>query len=111
LALEDRDPRSLLNLYRRLIHVRKENEALATGRLVPLTTTDAHVAAYLRRADKGSVLVGGTLGDGVASKVSIAGPAGTLPAGKYRAPSLLAGASGAVLTVSQDGAIEGYIPA
>src|SRR5690242_11151954 len=110
-ALEDRDPRSLLNRYRRLIHLRKENGALATGRLVPLTTTDTHVAAYLRRADKGSVLVVANLGDGGASKVSIAGPAGTLPAGKYKARSLLAGPNGAMLTVSQDGAIDGYIPA
>jgi len=110
-ALEDHDSRSLLNLYRRLIHLRKENEALAAGRLVPLTTTDTHVAAYLRRADKGSVLVVANMGGGMASKVSIAGPAGSLPAGKYRARSLLAGPNGAVLTVSQDGAIEGYIPA
>ena len=112
-ALEDHDPRSLLNLYRRLIHLRKENEALATGRLVPLTTTDTLVAAYLRRADKGSVLVVANLGErvGGASKVSITGPPGTLPAGTYRARSLLAGPNGATLTVSQDGAIDGYIPA
>ena len=110
-ALEDRDPRSLLNRYRRLIHLRKENEALATGRLVPLTTTDTHVAAYLRRADSGSVLVVANMDDGGASKVSIAGPAGTLPAGEYKARSLLAGANGAVLTVSKDGVIASYIPA
>src|SRR5207245_5500821 len=49
-AVEDAEPGSLLNLYRRLIHLRKENEALATGTLVPLSAGSSHVAAYLRRA-------------------------------------------------------------
>src|SRR5207248_1311474 len=48
-AAEDADAGSLLNLYRRLIHLRKQNEALATGRLLPLSATSPHVAAYLRR--------------------------------------------------------------
>src|SRR5690349_11859912 len=77
-ALEDRDPRSLLNRYRRLIHLRKENEALATGRLVPLTTTNPHVAAYLRRADTGggSVLVVAKLSDTTRARGGIASAAG-----------------------------------
>ena len=37
-AAEDADPSSLLNLYRRLINLRRSNDALATGRLVPLTS-------------------------------------------------------------------------
>ena len=56
-AAQDADSGSLLNLYRRLIHLRKQNEALATGRLVPLTATSPHVAAYLRRTDRDVVLV------------------------------------------------------
>src|SRR5260370_4513030 len=61
-AVEDADPSSLLNLYRRLIHLRKENEALATGTLVPLSASEAHVAAYLRRSGSHAVLVGANLG-------------------------------------------------
>lgn len=110
-ALEDRDPRSLLNLYRRLIHVRKENEALATGRLVPLSTTNAHVAAYVRRADHGSVLVVLNLSDSSASNVAIAGSVRVLPAGRYTTRNLLDGPNGAPLIVQQDGAIQGYVPA
>lgn len=58
-SVADQDARqgSLLNLYRRLIHLRKENDALAVGRLVPLTTGNAHVLAYLRRADDATVMV------------------------------------------------------
>ena len=109
-AVEDRDPRSLLNLYRRLIHLRKENAALATGRLAPLTTTSPHVAAYLRRANGGAVLVVANVSDAPMSNVAIAGSAGALPGGKYTARSLLGGANGAPLVVNQNGAFQGYIP-
>ncbi|HMA23062.1 MAG TPA: alpha-amylase family glycosyl hydrolase, partial [Gemmatimonadaceae bacterium] len=51
---ENADPRSLLNLYRRLIHLRRENAALASGVLVPLSSSHPGVAAYLRRAGGGT---------------------------------------------------------
>ena len=46
---QEGDPGSLLTLYRRLIHLRTENSALAKGDLVPLTASNDMVAAYLRR--------------------------------------------------------------
>ena len=61
-AKEEAEPGSLLNLYRRLIHLRRTNDALATGRLVPLTTGNPQVVAYLRRAGDHAVLVVANLG-------------------------------------------------
>jgi glycosidase len=110
-ALQDPDSSSLLNLYRRLIHLRKENAALATGRLVPLSAGNPQVAAYLRRAGEHAVLVVANLGDSTASGVAIGSDAGVLPAGTYRARNLLGGASGAMLRVGGDGHITGYVPA
>src|SRR5207248_1761928 len=113
-ALEDRNPHSLLNLYRRLIHLRKENEALATGRLVPLTTTDTRVAAYLRGAGPGggSVLVVANLSDSTRASVGIASApgGGGLASGTYAARSLVGGRNGATLSVKRDGTIESYVP-
>jgi alpha-amylase len=113
-ALEDRDPHSLLNLYRRLIHLRKENEALATGRLVPLTTTDTHVAAYLRGAGPGggSVLVVANLSDSTRARVGIASApgGGVLASGTYAAKSLVGGRNGVPLSINRDGTIESYVP-
>ena len=43
------DPTSLLDLYRRLIHLRSSMPALGEGELVPLTSSVDGVAAYLRR--------------------------------------------------------------
>lgn len=109
-ATEDGDPASLLNLYRRLIHLRERNDALATGTLVPLSASDSHVAAYLRRAGEHAVMVVANLGDGPASGVSIRSADGALAPGEYSARNLLGGAAGARLRVDEVGRIESWIP-
>jgi alpha-amylase len=110
-AAQDSDAGSLLNLYRRLIHLRAVNPALAAGRLVPLTTTDGHVAAYLRRDGRRTVLVVANLGAAPVPRVALASAGGALPAGRYRAASLLGGDGAAPLTVAAAGALRGYVPA
>lgn len=110
-AVEERSPRSLLNLYRRLIHARKENEALATGQLVPLSTTSPQVAAYARRAGQRVVLVVANLGGAAVSGVSIGSSAGALPPGTYTPRNLLGGPNGAQLQVGADGRIRDHVPA
>jgi glycosidase len=111
-AAQDADTASLLNLYRRLIHLRKQNEALATGRLVPLTATSPHVAAYLRRTDKDVVLVVANLGDTRVTRIAVGSPAGALPAGRYIARNLLGGAGPNIpaLAVGVAGQVQGYVP-
>lgn len=111
-AVEDGNPRSMLNLYRRLIHLRKENDALADGRLVPLETHDEHVLAYLRASARQTVLVVANLSDvGVARVAVSSGAAPVLRAGGYAAVNLLDGTNGERLAVRSNGRIEGYVPA
>ncbi|MCG6988740.1 MAG: alpha-amylase, partial [Gemmatimonadetes bacterium] len=119
-ADEDADPGSLLNLYRRLIHLRKDDDALAAGRLIPLSTGSPHVVAYLRRVgDTGTarrdstddvVLVVANLDSMAVTGVTVASARGALEPGAYRARSLLGGADGASLRVGPDGRIVGYVP-
>jgi alpha-amylase len=109
-ASEETDPGSLLNLYRRLIHLRRQNQALATGALVPLAAGSPQVAAYLRRSGTHAVLVVANLGT-AASGVALVSDAGALRSGTYAARNLLAGPDGAALRVGADGRISGYIPA
>ena len=111
-AAQDADSGSLLNLYRRLIHLRKANDALATGRLVALSAGSPAVAAYLRLTARGehAVLVVANLGAQAASGVTIGSAAETLPPGRYEARSLVGGANGAALTVGPDAAVRGYVP-
>ncbi len=109
--VEDADPGSMLNLYRRLIHLRAGDPALGVGRLVPLTATSPHVAAYVRRDGERAVLVVANLGSAAAAGVTIASAPGALPPGRYAARNLLGGADGAELGVGADGRIRGYAPA
>src|SRR5437879_1468756 len=110
-ATEEGDPRSLLNQYRRLIHLRKANPALGTGRLVPLAAGSARVAAYLRRAGDHAVLVVANLGGAPASGVSIGSGERVLPPGTYMPRNLLGGPDGMILHVDRDGRIRDYVPA
>jgi hypothetical protein len=109
-AVEEADPGSLLNLYRRLIHLRKENEALAAGTLVPLSASSAQVAAYIRRTDSHAVLVVANLGATPAAGVSISSRDSVLAPGRYVPRNLLVGPNGVELQVSRDGRIRGYVP-
>ena len=49
-ATESADPGSLLNFYKRLIHLRHTEPALLSGDYVTLNPDDAHVFSFLRRA-------------------------------------------------------------
>jgi alpha-amylase len=110
--VENADTGSLLNLYRRLIHLRRENEALGTGRLVGLVSSNPHVAAYLRRAASGrAVLVVVNLGEETVQGVTVMSAVPVLAAGSYVANTLLSGPGGAPLSVSRDGWIRAYTPA
>ncbi len=96
---QDRDPRSLLNLYRRLIHLRGSNAALGAGELVPLTTNNDAVLAFLRRDRTSAVLVVANLGTTPISGVTISKVDGLL-FGSYAARELLRGGASMALNTS-----------
>jgi alpha-glucosidase len=56
-AAETADPASILNVYKRLLALRRSNEALREGAYVPLLPDDPNVLAYLRRTKDAAVLV------------------------------------------------------
>jgi glycosidase len=101
----DGDPTSLLNIHRRLIHLRTLNPALAAGELVPLTASSDAVAAYLRRDGDMVVLVVANLGAAAVSDVSISSGERVLPAGRYTIRP-----TGTPLLVGSHGRIQNYVP-
>jgi glycosidase len=109
-AAQEGDATSLLGLYRRLIHLRRSNEALATGELVPLQATDAHVAAYIRRSGDHAVLVVANLGATPVTAPSLSSSVAALAKGGYEVVDLLGRGAFAVLHTEQDGQISGYAP-
>lgn len=108
--VQDVDPGSLLNLYRRLIRLRAEMPALGGGELVPLTASSGAVAAYLRREGRRIALVIANLGSTPLSDVALSSQEAVLPAGRYTLTSLLDGPAGGPLDVGQHGRIREYAP-
>jgi alpha-amylase len=108
--VERRDPTSLRQLYRRLIHLRASNAALGTGELVRLETGDSAVTAYLRVDGRHAVLVIANLGASSAVNVRLSSPAGVLAAGRYTLTPLIGRAAGQPLVVESDGRVSGYAP-
>jgi alpha-amylase len=107
---QDAEPNSLLNLYRRLIHLRGENAALAVGELVPLVASSDSVAAFLRRDGNRAVMVIANLSGKPITNVRVSSGDGAIPAGRYAPKPLLAHRTAAPLRVKQDGRIERYVP-
>jgi glycosidase len=54
---QDGDPASLLNHYRRLIHLRHDHSALSRGDLIVGSASDPGIAAFVRRSPTETVLV------------------------------------------------------
>ncbi len=108
--VQEADPNSLLNSYRRLIHLRAENSALGSGELVPLDASSDAVAAYLRRDGGRAVLVVANLGAVPLTGVTVSSGGRVLVPGRYEVESLLGGPRRAPLTVGGNGRIDGYVP-
>jgi alpha-amylase len=113
-AVEDRDTTSLLNLYRRLIHLREANGegggALRNGVLVPLETGNDAVIAYVRKDSSHMALVLANLGREPAEHVRLGSTDQALEPGRYALRNLLGGPSAQTLVVGNDGRITGYLP-
>jgi glycosidase len=107
---EDKDPASILNLHRRMIHLRASNSALGDGALIPLASSSDAVAAYVRRDGNRAVLVVANLGTTALANVALSSDAGALPPGSWRLRTLLGGTDGAALDVADDGRLHGFTP-
>ena len=106
-AAHERVPGSLLHLYRRLIHLRAEHPALATGTLIPVDAGNDAVAAYVRRAGNRSVLVLVNLGSRPLPGVTVRLPSAAAAAGRYAPSDLLRGVTGATVDA---GSASAWVP-
>jgi glycosidase len=110
-AVEEGDSTSLLQLYRRMIHLRSTVPALAAGELVPLRSTSDAIAAYVRRDSVGPVLVVANLGTSPLSDVRLSSDVVVAKGGRYRLRPLVGeAASAATLVISPAGRIEAFAP-
>jgi alpha-amylase len=107
---QDADPNSLLNVHRRLIHMRAANSALAAGELVPLSASSEAIAAYLRRDSSRVVLVVANLSNTRVDGVRLSSQGPVLREGQYTVQNLLGGAAAASLRIGADRRMRDYVP-
>jgi alpha-amylase len=106
----DGDPTSLLNLHRKLIHLRTSHPALGAGRFVPLTTAPGALA-YLRTTGTSTALVLANLGAAPLSTVAVSAAGNVLPAGRYRSSAIFGGVPASSLRVGSNGRITNWVAA
>jgi alpha-amylase len=107
---QERDSASLLQLNRRMIHLRDTNMALARGRIVPLTTNNDAIAAFARRDGDHVVLVIANLSGAMVENASVTSAGDAFPVGRWKVRSLLGGDTPLPLRVGRDGRVDGYAP-
>jgi glycosidase len=103
IAAQNADPASLLNLYRRLIHLHTQHPALAQGSFVPLKSSSTALSAFVRKAAGETVLVVLNFGKDAVGGATLSLEASDLAPGTYRAAPLLGDQPGARLTVGAGG--------
>jgi glycosidase len=108
-AVQDADSNSLLNLYRRLIHLHTNEPALSTGGFTPVTAANAGVSAFVRQAGDNAVLVVLNFGKDEAANIGLSLTNSELAPGTYQLQPLLGDQPGAELTVNDGGAFQDFV--
>lgn len=109
---EDTDPNSLLNLYRKLIHLRRAHPALSQGEMLPVDHNQSGLATYLRHAGNEDVLVVLNMTGAEIQNPKLTVAQSQLASGQYIAQVLLdiSNTAGKIapLTVGDKGAVKDY---
>lgn len=108
-AVQDGDDRSLLSLYRTLIHERASHPALASGALSALSTSHATVSAFVRRSGRHAVLVIANVGDSAVTNVRLQSARTGLSAGRYAGRDMLGTSVSTGLRVRARGALSSQV--
>ena len=108
--LQDSDSASLLNLHRKLIHLRAAHPALGSGRFVTLAASDPGVIAYLRRSGDRVAIIVANLTERPIANVRLSSPEHALAAGRYRATPLVGSLDTSTIRITGSGRIQRWQP-
>ena len=88
-AVEEADPGSLLEWYKRLVHVRNQTPALRRGTHEPLDSSTSAVLAFVRSHEEQTVLCVANTSSSPRNGITLTGSAGSLVPGDYMLINLL----------------------
>lgn len=109
-AMEDKDPNSLLNFYRKLIKLRRDSPALSSGSWIPLSAAKDTTAAFIRQSQGETMMVVLNYDSNAVENPAFSLEKSELKAGQYNGQELLQDAKIAALTVGEGGSLKGVIP-
>lgn len=109
-AVEEKDPNSLLSLYKQLIQIRNQQAALQVGDLVKVDSGNGSVYASLRTSAGEGIITLINLSDQPVSDYKLAFTKSSLAAGTYDVQALLGEGSFSPLTLSDQGGTDNYMP-
>lgn len=104
------DPNSLLNHYRKLIHLRSEYPALDRGMRIPLSCNNDEVYAYLRHSEAEDILILLNFSHRAIDDYQLMLSESDIVAGAYSPRDLLNDTKVAELTVNASGGFNNYQP-
>jgi glycosidase len=104
------DSTSLLNHYRRLVHLRSASPALGNGDFIPLRAESPKVVAYLRRSETETMLTVANLGETTLEDVGLSSEQSVLPPGRYTLLDAADGVERGTLAIASGGYLRGAIP-
>jgi glycosidase len=104
---EDNDPNSLLNHYRKLVHLREAHPALHSGDMQLVKSSNPQVFAFLRQGENETILALVNLSNEPVDQVTLSLASGTLK-GQYRMQDLLSGQNMAGLAANAAGGFDAY---
>lgn len=109
-AAQADDLASLLNHYRRMIHLRNDHIALRRGTLILVDSSCAPVYAYMRYHEEEMVFVLINFGPDDLDDCTFSLAASNLPSATYTVHELLTTTSSSELTVNKNGGFQDYAP-
>ncbi|GAA4299855.1 alpha-amylase family glycosyl hydrolase [Nibribacter koreensis] len=104
------DPGSLLNHYKKLIHIRNAQPALRKGYHTELTTGNTSIFSYGRVYEQEAVIMVSNFGSDAISGPSVSLPVSTLSAGTYKVTELYTGTVMGTVTLNAQGAFSNWSP-
>jgi glycosidase len=111
---QENDPNSLLNLYRKLVNLRRANSALSQGDYLPLNSNKFTVGAFLRSTANSDLLVILNMSDEEVTDLKLTAEKSGISSGQLM-PQLMFALDGsnpsiALLTVQAGGGFTDYAP-
>jgi alpha-amylase len=105
----ERDANSLLNHYKKLIHIRNQQPSLRRGYLLQAETGTNALLSYARVWEEEAAVVVSNFGTSPVAAPAISLPATSLPAGSYPVTELYSGQAMGTITLDEKGGFSSWV--